>query len=70
MTITAEQGDEQDVGQLFRSVEWLQSRDGDLCGFDTLTEGLVRILGPGTSNAHTEAVVEDTLASIRGSVSE
>ncbi|WP_027345763.1 hypothetical protein [Hamadaea tsunoensis] len=56
MTILAEHGGEEDVEQLFRSVEWLRSRDGDLCGFDTLTAGLARILGPGTSAAHTEAV--------------
>jgi hypothetical protein len=56
MTIMADHGDEQDVEQLFRSVEWLRSRDGDLCGFDTLTAGLARILGPGTSSAHAEAV--------------
>lgn len=49
--VLAEHGDESDIPTLLAGLDWLDSRPDDLCGYDSLADGLARIGGPAASAA-------------------
>ena len=49
--LLAEHGERSDVPALLAALDWLDTRDHDLCGYDTLVTGLARIGGPEAQTA-------------------